>query len=118
MKPMCNAKWSLRKVQIDTQYYWEKKFQHKSDDSKVEGNVKHARYLRMLTLIENKIEMHTAINTFKTSQSQSNITYIEVPKDKTMDWNNIPRSYCRKHGKESKTKSWLIDVLVNVIWDI
>ena len=35
--------------------------------------------------------MHSTIRKFKTRYGQSNITYIDIPKDTSMDWNEIPK---------------------------
>ena len=51
--------------------------------------MEHARYLRMLIFIETQVGMHSTIRKFKTSHGQSNITYIDIPKDKSIDWKEI-----------------------------
>ena len=53
--------------------------------------MEHSRYLRMLIFIETQVEMHSTIRKFKSRNGQSNITYIDIPKDKSMDWNEIPK---------------------------
>ena len=53
--------------------------------------MEHARYLRILIFIETQVEMHSTIRKFKTRHGQSNITYIDIPKDTSMDWNEIPK---------------------------
>ena len=39
------------------------------------------------------------INRFKTKHSQSNITYIDIPKDTLMDWNFIPKKITQEERK-------------------
>ena len=53
--------------------------------------MEHARYLRMLIFIETQVEMHSTIRKFKSRHGQRNITYIDIPKDTSMDWNEIPK---------------------------
>ena len=45
----------------------------------------------MLIFIETQVEMHATIRKFKTRHGQSNITYVDIPKDTSMDWNEIPK---------------------------
>ena len=79
------AKKSLTTIQRDAIYHREKYLQQKADDEEIKGNIEHARYLRMLIFIETQVEMHSTIRKFKTKNGQSNITYIDIPKDTSMD---------------------------------
>ena len=45
----------------------------------------------MLIFIKTQIEMHLTIKNFKTKNGQSNITYIDISNDTTMNWNEIPQ---------------------------
>ena len=86
------AKKSLKQIQRDATHHREKYLQQKSDEEEIKGNIEHARYLRMLIFIETQVEMHSTIRKFKTKNGQSNITYIDIPKDTSMDWNDIPKT--------------------------
>ena len=44
----------------------------------------------MLIFIETQIEMRLTIKKIKTKNGQSNITYIDISNDTTMEWNEIP----------------------------
>lgn len=65
--------------------------QHKVDEEEIKGNMEHSKYLRMLIFIETQLETHLSIRKFKTKNGQSNITYIDILKDISMDWNEIPK---------------------------
>ena len=53
----------------------------------------------MLIFIETQVEMHSTIRKFKTRHGQSNITYIDIPKDTSMDWNEIPKKLPKEEWK-------------------
>ena len=61
--------------------------------------MEHARYLRMLIFIETQVEMHSTMRKFKTRHRQRNITYIDTPKNTSMDWNEIPKKLPREEWK-------------------
>ena len=61
--------------------------------------MKYSRYFRILIFTENKIEIYSSIKIFKTKNSQSNITYIDIPKDLSMDWNEIPNKFPQEELK-------------------
>jgi len=86
------AKSSLMQNQREAKHHREKYLQQKADEEEIRGNMEHARYLRMLIFIETQVEMHSIIRKFKTRHGQSNITYIDIPKDTSMDWNEIPKN--------------------------
>ena len=65
MKLLHNSKRSLRKVETDTRDYIDQLLQQKSDDTKIQGNIKYAKYIRMLIIIENQKETHTTIKRLK-----------------------------------------------------
>ena len=93
------AKTSLKQIQRDATHHREKYLQQKSDEEEIKGNIEHARYLRMLIFIETQVEMHSTIRKFKTKNGQSNITYIDIPKDTSMDWNEIPKTLPKEEWK-------------------
>ena len=80
----------MKQTQTDATNHREKFLQHKADEEKVKGNMEHTRYLKMLIFIETQVEMHSTIRKSKTRNGQSNITYIDISKDTSMDWNEIP----------------------------
>lgn len=43
--------------------------------------------------------MHSTIKRYKTTSSQSNIAYINVPKDAQMNWDEIPKKLPQKYWK-------------------
>ena len=43
--------------------------------------------------------MHSTIREFKKKNGQSNITYIDIPKDTSMDWNYIPKTLPKEEWK-------------------
>ena len=53
----------------------------------------------MLIFIETQVEMHYTIRKFKTKNGQSNITYIDIPKDISVDWNEIPNTLPKEDWK-------------------
>ena len=65
MKLLHNSKRSLRKVETDTRDYIDQLLQHKSDDTKIQGIIKYAIYIRMLIHIENQRETQTTIKHLK-----------------------------------------------------
>ena len=74
-------------------------FHQKVDKEEIKGNMKHARYLRMLIFFETQIEIHSTSIDSKTKHSQSNITYIDIPKDTLMYWNFIPKKITQEERK-------------------
>ena len=64
--------------------------------------MEYARYLRMLIFIETQVEIHSTIRKFKTRNGQSNINYIDIPKDTSMDWNEIPKKLPKEEWKRIK----------------
>ena len=86
------AKKSLKHIQTDATNHREKSLQQKSDEEEFKGNMEHSRYLRMLIFIETQVETLSIIRKFKKINGQSNITYIDIPKDTSMDWNEIPKT--------------------------
>ena len=89
----------MKQIQRDATHHREKYLQRKSDEEEIKGNIEHARYLRMLIFIETQVEMHSTIRKFKTKNGQSNITYIDIPKDTSMDWNEIPKTLRKEDWK-------------------
>ena len=61
--------------------------------------MENARYLRMVIFIETQVEMHSTIQKFKTRNRQSNITYIDISKDTSMDWNEILKKLPKEEWK-------------------
>ena len=53
----------------------------------------------MLIFIETQVEIHSTIRKFKTRNGQSNINYIDIPKDTSMDWNEIPKKLPKEEWK-------------------
>ena len=82
----------FKQIQLDAKNHREKFLQHKADEEEIKGNTKHARYIRTLIFIEKQVKMHYTIRIFKTKNGQSNITYIDIQKDTSMDWNEIPKT--------------------------
>ena len=62
--------------------------------------MRNARYLRMLIFIEIQIEIYSTRKRYKTKSSQNNITYIDIPKDTSMDWNKIPEKLPQEELKK------------------
>ena len=61
--------------------------------------MEHARYLRMLIFIETQVEMHSTIKKFKIRNGQSNITYIDITKDTSVDWNETLKKLPQEEWK-------------------
>ena len=93
------AKKSLKHIQTDATNHREKSLQQKSDEEEFKGNMEHSRYLRMLIFIETQVETLSIIRKFKKINGQSNITYIDIPKDTSMDWNAIPKKLQEEEWK-------------------
>ena len=55
----------------------------------------------MLIFIETQVEMHLTILKFRTRNRQSNITYIDTPKDTSIDWNEIPKIFPQEEWKRN-----------------
>ena len=89
----------MKQIQRDATHHQKKCLQQKVDKEEIKGNIEHARYLRMLIFIETQVEMHSTIRKFKTKNGQSNITYIDIPKDTSMDWNDIPKTLPKEEWK-------------------
>ena len=53
----------------------------------------------MLIFIEKQLEIYSTIQQFKTRNGQSNITYIDIPKDTMIDWNEIPKKLPQEEWK-------------------
>ena len=53
----------------------------------------------MLIFIETQVKMHSTIRKFKTRHGQSNKTYIDIPKDTSMDWNEMPKKLPQEEWK-------------------
>ena len=53
----------------------------------------------MLIFIEKQLEIYSTIQQFKTRNGQSNITYIDIPKDTLIDWNEIPKKLPQEEWK-------------------
>ena len=56
----------------------------------------------MLIFIETQVEIHSTIKKFKTRHGQSNITYIDIPKDTSMDWNEILKKLPQEAWKRTE----------------
>ena len=93
------AKKFLKQIQTDATNYREKFLQHKVDEKEIKGNMEHTRYIKMLIFIKTQKEMHSTIRKFKTRNGQNNITYIDIPKDMSMDWNEIPKTLPQEEWK-------------------
>ena len=52
-------------IQIEAKNHREKFLQQKADEEEIKGNVKHARCLIMLIVIETQIEMNSTIEVIK-----------------------------------------------------
>ena len=89
----------MKQIQRNATHHRKKYLQQKSDEEEIKGNIEHARYLRMLIFIETQVEMHSTIRKFKTKNGQSNITYIDIPKDTSMDWNDITKTLPKEDWK-------------------
>ena len=93
------AKKFLKQIQTDATNHREKFLQHKVDEKEIKGNMEHTRYIKMLIFIKTQKEMHSTIRKFKTRNGQNNITYIDIPKDMSMDWNEIPKTLPQEEWK-------------------
>ena len=93
------AKKSLQQIQTDTTNHREKFLQHKVYEEEIKENMEHARYLRILIFIETQVEIHSTTRKFKTKNEQRNITYIDIPKDTSMDWNKRPKTLPQEEWK-------------------
>ena len=63
------------------------------DEAKLTGNKALASYIRCIIKIEEQIDMHRRIkNITASSIPNNNIQSIARPKDKTLDWNKIPKT--------------------------
>ena len=82
----------MKQIQRDATHHREKYLQQKVDEEEIKGNIEHATYLIMLIFIVTQVEMHSTIRKFKTKNRQSNITYIDILKDTSMDWNDTPKT--------------------------
>ena len=97
------AKKAQMNIQLDAKNHNGKFLQQKIDEEK-KRNMKHSRYLRMLFFTKNQIEINSTINIFKSKNNQSNITYIDIPKDTSINWNEIPKKLPKKSGKKLRTQ--------------
>ena len=59
----------------------------------------------MLIFIETQVEMHLTILKFKTRNGQSNITYIDTPKDTSIGWNEIPKILPQEEWERNRRPS-------------
>ena len=55
------------------------------------GNTKLAFYTCQLLTIEKQIEIHKRIHHLTPTKANNNIHSIAIPKDETLNWNNIPK---------------------------
>ena len=78
-------------LETDPNWCYESSRQVSSTQSRWRRNQRKYGYLRMLIFIETQVEMHLTILKFKTRNGQSNITYIDTPKDTSIGWNEIPK---------------------------
>ena len=90
----------MKQIQRDATHHREKYLQQKAEEEEMKGNIEHARYLRMLIFIETQVEMHSTTRKIKTKNRQSNITYIDIPKDTSFFGTTFPRRFQKKNGKE------------------
>ena len=55
------------------------------------NNATHTQYLKKLIVIEKQRDTHNFIRSFSKQSDKSGITYIDIPKDHSIDRNNIPQ---------------------------
>ena len=99
-------------IQREAKHHREKCLQQKVDEEEIKGNMEHARYLRMLIFIERQVEMHSTISKFKTRNGQNNITYIDIPKDTSMDWNEIPKRLSTEEWKRNEDSIMMVKYII------
>ena len=92
----------MKQIQTDATNHREKCLQQRADEEEIKGNMEYARYLMMLIFIETQVEIHSTIRKFKTRNGQININYIDIPKDTSMDWNEIPKKLPKEEWKRIK----------------
>ena len=64
----------------------------RAQEADIIGNTKLAFYIRQLITIEKQIEIHKRIHYLTSTQANNNIPSIAIPKDETLNWNNIPKT--------------------------
>ena len=60
-------------------------------DSEISENITHTQFLKTLTVIEKQRDNHRFIRSYSKKLDKSGIKYIDIPKDYSIDWNNIPK---------------------------
>ena len=70
------------------------------DEANLTDNETLASYIRRIIKIEEKTEMHKKIKHITVSSiPNNNIQSIAIPKDKTLDWNKIPKKFQKINDK-------------------
>ena len=70
-----------------------------SQESDIVENIKLAFYVRQLIIIEKQIDIHKRIHYLTPTKASNNIQSIAIPKDETLNWNNIPKKSLKKNGR-------------------
>ena len=82
------------------------------DEAKLTGNKILASYIRRIIIIEEHIDMHRRIKNITTSSiPNNNIQSIAIPKDKTLDWNKIPKKIPKDQQKIITDKHEIVQIL-------
>ena len=66
--------------------------QARTEEADLVGNDKLSYYIRRLLVIEQQVVVHKKIKQYTASVKHQSIKNLEIPKDSTIGWNNIPKT--------------------------
>ena len=65
----------------------------RAQEADIIGNTKLAFFIRQLISIQNQMEIYKRIHYLTPTKTNNNIQSIAIPKDETLNWNNIPKKF-------------------------
>ena len=82
----------LKDTKLKAHALWHEYVLQYKNDSEISDNTTHARFLKILMAIEKQSDNHKFIRSYSKHSDKSGIKYIDIPKNHSIDLNNIPKN--------------------------
>ena len=83
---------NLTTIKRNASKYRQDHLQARAEEADHVGNDKLSYYIRRLIVIEQQVVVHKKIKQYTASVTHQSIKHLEIPKDSTIGWNNIPKT--------------------------
>ena len=83
---------NLTTIKRNASKYRQDHLQARAEEANHVGNDKLSYFIRRLIVIEQQVVVHKKIKQFTASVTHQSIKHLEIPKDSTIGWNNIPKT--------------------------